>query len=96
MFRQPREGGLGLYHVQQRALANQINCFLETSCNPAFQRNLFHQALFQYYILGEDIPKPDIPPYFKGEFFQVIRRINTTPLNLSKISIQEIYRFYRP
>jgi hypothetical protein len=93
MFRQPKDGGLGLYHVQQRALANQINCFLETACNPNFRRNLFHQSLFNYYILGEDIQKSDIPPYFKGEFLPVIRRLHDSPLSLARISVKEIYRF---
>ena len=95
MFRQPRDGGLGLYHVQLRALANQVNCFLETACNPLFMRNMLHQALFQYYILDEDIPKPDIPPYFRGEFFPTIRRLNATPPSLYKMSVNEIYRFLR-
>ena len=93
LFRQPIDGGLGLYHVQQRALANQINCFLETACNPKFSRNLLHQALFKYYILGEEVQKPDIPPYFKGEFFPAIRRLNDSPLSITKISLKEIYRF---
>ena len=87
MFRQPKDGGLGLYHVQLRALASQINCFLETACNPYFRRNLFHQSLFNYYILGEDIQKPDIPPYFKGAFFPVIRKLHDSPLSLAKISV---------
>ena len=93
LYRQPADGGLGLHHVQQRALANQIKCFLETSCNPNYIRNTFHQSLFQYYVLGENTTKPDIPPYFRGDFFPTIRRINATPLSLSKISVKEIYRF---
>ena len=34
LYRQPKDGGLGLHHVQLRAMANLINCFLETACNP--------------------------------------------------------------
>ena len=93
LYRQPADGGLGLYHVQQRALANQINCFLETACNPSFRRNQYHHALYQYFILEENVLKPEIPPYFRGDFFPTIRRIKATPLNLSRITVKEIYRF---
>lgn len=37
--------------------------------------------------------KPDIPPYFRGEFFPNIRRLTATPLSLYKISVNRIYRF---
>ena len=59
LYREPVNGGLGLYHVQQRALANQINCFLETACNPSFRRNQYHHALYQYFILEVIVLKPD-------------------------------------
>ena len=93
LYRQPVEGGLGLHHVQLRALAYQISCFLETSCNPVYKRNQYHEALLQYHVLGEDIPVPDPPPYFKGEFFPTIRRLHATPLSLTRVSLKEIYRF---
>ena len=93
LYRQPVHGGLGLHHVQLRALAYQINCFLETSCNPKFKRNQYHEALLKFYVLEEDIPEPDHPPFFRGDFFPTIRRINATPLSLSKTSLKEIYRF---
>ena len=86
LYRQPADGGLGLYHVQQRALANQINCFLETACNPSFRRNQYHLTLYQYFVLEENVPKPDIPPYFRGDFFQKIKRINASPLSPSRIT----------
>ena len=93
LYRQPKDGGLGLYHVQLRAMANQISCFLETACNPIFQRNLYHLALLKSYVLEEEMEKPAIPPYFKEDFFPTIKRINSSPLSLSKIGVREIYRF---
>ena len=59
LYREPVNGGLGLYHVQQRALANQINCFLETACNPSFRRNQYDLAFYQYFILEESVLKSD-------------------------------------
>ena len=93
LYRQPVDGGLGLHHVQLRALAYQISCFLETSCNPQFRRNQFHEALLRYYVFDDNIQQPDQPPFFKGEFFPTIKRLNQTPLNLSKVSLKEVYRF---
>ena len=94
LYRHPVVGGLGLHHVQLRAVAYQISCFLETSCNEKFIRNKYHEALLRYYVFEEDIHQPDQPPYFKGEFFPIIKRINQTPLNLSKLSLKQIYRFF--
>ena len=37
--------------------------------------------------------KPDIPPYFKGDFFPAIRRIHATPLNVANTNLKAIYRF---
>ena len=93
LYRQTQHGGLGLYHVQLRALANLINCFLETACNSKFRTNQYHQALFNSYVLENTPSKPDIPPYFRGDFFPTIQRINASPLNVAKIGLKEIYRF---
>ena len=93
LYRQPFDGGFGLHHVQLRALAYQISCFLETSCNPKFRRNQYHESLLKYHVFEENIPQPDESTHFKGEFFPALRRLNSTPLNISKISLKEIYRF---
>ena len=94
LYRHPPVGGLGLYNIKARAMANLINNFLETACNPRFRRNSFHEALFKLYVLEDDsTPKIEIPPYFKGDFFPAIRRIYTSPLNVANIRIREIYRF---
>ena len=93
LYRQPKQGGLGLQHVEQRALAHLINSFLETACNAKFRRNQYHQALFQSYVLENNIIKPDIPPYFKGIFFPTIKRIHESPLNVANLQLKEIYRF---
>ena len=94
LYRHPSVGGLGLYHIQARALANLINNFLETACNPRFKRNYFHEALLKQNVLEEEPTNIlDIPPYFKGDFFPAIRRIHQSPLNIANIRIKQIYRF---
>ena len=94
LYRHTSNGGLGLFNIQLRALANLINSFLETACNPKFRRNQYHEALFNHNVL-ENTPSInlDIPPYFKGDFFPAIKRIHASPLNVANIKVKDIYRF---
>ena len=74
-------------------MANLINSFLETACNPKFGRNQFHEALFKLYVLEENSNHFDIPQYFRGDFFPAIKRIHSSTLNVAKVKVKEIYRF---
>ena len=68
------EGGLGLLDVELRAKAFLIGSFLQTSINPKFNRNIFHETLFKCYVNEEVLEqKPTVPSYFGGNFFEVIR-----------------------
>ena len=37
--------------------------------------------------------KPDNPPFFSGDFFPAIRRIQASPLNIANIKLKDVYRF---
>ena len=50
------------------------------------------QKIFKLYVLEEDTPHIEIPPFFHGDFFPAIKKISS-PLNISKIRVKEIYRF---
>ena len=76
LYRHPVDGGLGLHHTQCRALAFQIDCFLETACKPEFVINQYHQALLPVHVYEEDHQGPEIPPYFRGDFFLAIKRLS--------------------
>ena len=91
--RNTEDGGLGLQNIETRALSFLISSFLETSINRNFQHNLYHEALLRYYVLDETIPKPDIPPYFRGNFFPTIRRLHSSILGIKNITVKMIYRF---
>jgi hypothetical protein len=93
LYRHTSDGGLGLYNVQLRALANLINSYLETACKPNSRRNQFHEALLKEHVLEEPVNPSKVPPYFRGDFFPAIKRINSSPLNISKVGVKEIYRF---
>ena len=94
LYRHTSNGGLGLFNIQLRALANLINSFLETACNPKFRRNQYHEALFNHHVLENTASTNlDVPPYFKGDFFPAIKRIHASPLNVANIKVKDIYRF---
>ena len=46
LYRHRNKGGLGLIHTQCKSLSFFIRSFMETATNPAFIRNLYHEALF--------------------------------------------------
>ena len=43
-------GGLNLTNVKYRAMAELIKSFLDTSINPTFRKNVYHQALFSWHV----------------------------------------------
>ena len=93
IFREIEQGGLGLICIQTRATAALITTFLQTSINPTFTRNFYHNDLYRKYVLDEDIPAIVIPPSFKGDFFPNIRRLKDSSPNIEKISLKGVYDF---
>ena len=61
LYRNIKDGGLGLSHVQYRARAALITTFLQTAIRPEFQRNVYHNTLYRVYVLGEHIQAPQTP-----------------------------------
>ena len=93
LHRNVDQGGLGLLCVQRRALAFLISSFLETACNPNFQRNIYHEWLLRFYVFDEPLPKPEIPPYFRGDFFPTLRRLQLSTIILEQCGVKSIYNF---
>ena len=91
LYRGVKEGGLGLFHIKQRAFASLIFTFLQTAVNPKFRRNHYHQSLYNHYVLGLSQPAPSIPPYFLGEFFPTLRNLKDQEGDLSVIGYKKIY-----
>ena len=61
-----------MHHIQSKAKAILIKSFLETSIHQNFIRNNFHQALYQWHVLGnKESTNPGIPPYFSGDFYEI-------------------------
>ena len=93
LYRSTVDGGLGLLNVKVRATALLIRTFLETAVNPNFIHSLFHEQLYRYHDLQEhSLPDPGYPPYYDKEFFSLIQHYKeTSPMNISIMSIKEWY-----
>ena len=86
LYRDIKDGGLGLLHVHVRSLALLIRAFLETSVNPNFRHSLYHEALYRYYVL-DDISIPGLTPNYDKTFFHIIKHYKTnSPMNIAVIS----------
>ena len=94
LYRQPEDGGLGLFNVKFRALALLIRTFLETATNPNFQHSLYHEVLYRYHVLDEHtLTDPGLPPYYDKAFFSIIRHYKETgTLNISTMTIKQWYQ----
>ena len=90
LYRAIDQGGLGLINIQVRARAALISTFLQTAINPNFSRNNFHNYLFRHFVLGENFPKPDIPPNFAGDFFPTIRKLKASLISLEECNLKTV------
>ena len=93
LHRDVSDGGLGLFHIQNRAKAALIATFLQTAAHPSFQRDHYHNTLYRHYVLEEDIPAPAIPPHFRGDFFSNIRAMRKEMGAVDSLTFRAIYRF---
>ena len=94
LFRGRRDGGLGVVNVQYKALALLIRSFLETALIPKFKHNLFHEALYKWYVEDKrDFVKPLQPPYYDDNFFATIKMVKDQGLlNLKTMTTGVWYR----
>ena len=93
LFRERKDGGLGLISCKHRALAFLIKTFLDLAANPAYIDSLFLNTLYRVYILHEDLPAPKIPPYFDNKVFNVITEAINAGFNVIKMSVKQWYHF---
>ena len=80
--------------MQYKALALLIRSFLETALLPNFKHNLFHEALYNWYVEEKrDFVKPPQPPYYDDNFFATIKMVKDQGLlNLKTMTTGMWYR----
>ena len=64
LYRKTADGGLGMFHILSKVAANLIISFIQTAANLEYARNVYHEALFNYYIKQIGVRSPARPPYF--------------------------------
>ena len=94
LYRPIDEGGLGLHHVQYKAMASLISTFLQTAANPRFQQSLYHSLLYRRHCLLDDTaPDVTLPPYYSRQMLNIIRDVvENSPLNPVHMTVQQWYR----
>ena len=71
LYRDHKEGGLGMNNVRNKSRACFTRTFLELAANPAYNQSLFLSSLFRYYVLKDAIPPPRLPPYFSQKHWNL-------------------------
>ena len=91
LYRDPKDGGLGLHHVKTRSKAILIHTFLAQTISSHYKRDHYLYALYRWHVLEDkDMINPGQPPYYSDSFFDAIKHIKeTTNLNLSEITVKQ-------
>ena len=94
LYRGRKQGGLNVYNVKYRAMAELIKTFLDTATNPKFRNNVYHRALYDWHVLDiRAIPNPGHPQHYSEEFFAAIKTVkNDGLLNVSTLKLGQWYR----
>ena len=95
LYREVRQGGLGLIHIESICKAKLITVFIQTAANPRFMESLLHNYLYRYHSLEEhNLPNPGYPPYYSETFFNSIKKVkNETTLNPVHMTMKQWYRY---
>ena len=88
------KGGLNVHNVHYKSLSILIKSFIETAIGNGFIKNLYHSALFRWYVLDDTTSKcPGRCPYYSPEFFAFIKQVvQEGLLNIETMSTKEWYR----
>ena len=95
LYRTRTQGGLNLTNVKVKALSLLIKTFLETATSEKFQRNIFHEAIFRWFILKErNLVKPKLPPYYSEDMLGIISSAREEGLlNINTMSLKIWYKY---
>ena len=93
LFREVKNGGLGLVSTKHKSLAFLIKNFLELAINPVYIRSIYLNVLYRFHILGEQITAPPLPPYYSQEFFNRIIQARNSGKDIVKMSVKDWYLY---
>ena len=84
-------GGLGLTSVKQKSTSFLIKTFVELSANPKYISSQYLTRLYNFNILGHDIPCPPSPPYYNESFYCTIREAKEAGMDIINLSTKQWY-----
>ena len=90
LYRDIKEGGLGLLNDMASAKANLIASFCQSALGKKGELNQYHHNIFRYYDLGDKINNPSKPPWYSNSFFETIKNALK-----EKIMIYELKTSYK-
>ena len=73
LHRKIKDGGLGLFHIPSKIVANFVTSFIQTAVNPNVSRNIYHEYLYNFHVLDVGVKTPRYNPYFPPAFFTMIK-----------------------
>ena len=89
LYRPTAAGGLGLIHLECRAMAILLRNFLELALNPKFRHSIYAELLYRNHVLMEDLGVAS-PPYYDENFWTTLRHYKEeSNLNLTVLSIKQ-------
>ena len=72
LYREAKEGRLGLLNISARARANLLISFCQSVLGYKCPINQFHHDIFRFFVLKVKIKNPGRLPCFNEEFFRTI------------------------
>lgn len=85
------QGGLGLHHIESKALAMQIKTFIELAISTIFQQSLFYTAAYNFYVLETTDFDPGLPPTVTKEAISIIKAAILDNLEVETVSAKQWY-----
>ena len=94
IYRNIKDGGLGLFNVKARSQAILIHTFLAQAACPQFRTNHYLSSLYRWHVLAQrDLEYPGLPPYYSASFFNIIKNVKeTSRLRVECITVKQWYQ----
>ena len=92
LYRDAKEGGLGLFNVAARAKASLIAGFCQSAFGKKGELNQYHPDIFRYYVLGDKIKNPGKPPWYSNSSFETIKNAVKEEIKIDELKTKDWYQ----
>ena len=92
LYRDVKDGGLGLFNISARAKANLLVSFCKSALGYKCPLNQFHHNIFRYNIMEDKIKNPGRLPCFNDDFFNTIKVAVEEGIKVEELRVKEWYK----